>query len=611
MTITRVQQVTAVLTGTSDTVTLPSPPSYGNTLIAVLAGAGSAPLATSLTQSNVTWVSLASGDNGDQSAYHVFYGQNIGVVGQAGQTITVTRSAVDDYQIAVFEYDGLQRIGTLLDAANSTTGDGYSPATGATTAPTVQAEELFLGLFSRTSRDVLLRDSLDSDAGYWRLDTSVPTTLVFTGGGADVSGVAYAEPAGFATWSNISVAADVSGTSGFVSSGGFFGVCVYSSGDLTAPSGNGFAGAINTLDNNAYSYKVVGGVPTLTAYPAGTLNPGQVYRLELRARSTSTGAVLLDFLIDGVVIFSETHTGTVTAGTGAMAVSTINPTPATFNNFEVLELSGRHIRTDGPTNGFVEVMESSIAEAAASRVMLACYEKVSDVIDQPDVTVQAEDFVTFSAHIQTFIGDLSSEFSIARPVSLYVADNVLSTQSLDMLVGEARSLVPLDLSVNLIDVFERYVGLDMIVAADGWRFVDLNVSVQPFRLAYLDVSTLATIDATAALDMYIGVSPPTVATRRVFLRVALQGQDLRLQTRMDVAILVEPEPTDISTTPELSRYLLCRPLWCNVPKEKSVWARIEIDVGGIGTRTATMDLHVQGDVTMDPVFMTVFIKPEP
>ena len=142
MTITRVQQVAGVLSGTSDTIALPSTPQHGSTLIAVFARAGTAPIATSLTQPNVTWASLASGSNGSTVSHHVFYAQ--GVTTAAGTTITVTRGDTDDYVYAVFEYAGLLRFGTLLDQSVTASQDGQSPYTPATAA-TAQAQELFLG----------------------------------------------------------------------------------------------------------------------------------------------------------------------------------------------------------------------------------------------------------------------------------------------------------------------------------------------------------------------------------------------------------------------------------------------------------------------------------
>lgn len=143
MTITRVQQVTGVLSGTSDTISLPSAPQYGNTLIAVLGRAGSAPIATSLTQTAVTWVSGASGDNAGAVGHHIFYVQKVGP--GAGTTITVTRGDTDDYVIAVFEYAGLRNDGgALLDVTATASEDGNSPYTGQTATPTNQDIELFL-----------------------------------------------------------------------------------------------------------------------------------------------------------------------------------------------------------------------------------------------------------------------------------------------------------------------------------------------------------------------------------------------------------------------------------------------------------------------------------
>jgi hypothetical protein len=144
--ITRVQQVSAVLTGTSDTVTLPSAPQYGNVLVAVLGRAGAVPIATSLTQANVTWSDTYQGANASVVGHHIWLAQNVGPA--AGDTITVTRGDSDDYVVTVIEYAGLRKTGTVTDVTVTAAEDGNSPYTGQTGAPTAEADELFLAVFA-------------------------------------------------------------------------------------------------------------------------------------------------------------------------------------------------------------------------------------------------------------------------------------------------------------------------------------------------------------------------------------------------------------------------------------------------------------------------------
>jgi len=160
MTITRVQQVTGVLSGTSDSIALPAAPQYGNTLIAILARAGSVPIATSLTQTGVTWVSGPSGDNAGSVGHHFFYVQRVGP--GAGTTITVARGDSDDYVVAVFEYSGLRNAGgALLDVTSTASEDGNSPYTGQTATPTNQDIELYVSAVTHV--DTNTRQDLPSN----------------------------------------------------------------------------------------------------------------------------------------------------------------------------------------------------------------------------------------------------------------------------------------------------------------------------------------------------------------------------------------------------------------------------------------------------------------
>lgn len=611
MTITRVQQVTAVLTGTSDTVTLPSAPTYGNTLIAVLARADSDPVATSLTQTNVTWTSIASGSNADEVGHDLFLAQNVGP--GAGDTITVTRSSSDDYAIAVFEYAGLLRVGTLTDAATSAFGSGQAPYTGA--APTTaQADELFLAAFAHTRYERLLDDTLNSDQGYWRLDSSLGSTLTFAGGTAQVHGIAFAEPTGATAWNNYRVECDVSGTSPAVAGNGWFGLALYGSGEYALPTANGYAGLINTLDNNVYSLKTVNGVPSINTYPySGTLVGGQVYRLDIRARTLTTGDVLVKFYIDGTLQFTEVHSGGPTSGAPALADSAATPAVATFNNLLVVELADTLVTQDTPSNSFTEIAQSDATDQADSRVVLGVFEKVVDSIQAPNVAVQTDEYVVWTSRLQTFFADLSAEYSRTATLNTYVADLFEPTVDLDVGVATSSSLsLPLNFWIQPIlqAEIQVFIGgtavfsqLDVLVDPNLDRRASLDVLIRSteLELLTLDVTIgIGTFERTAELNAHIGTTSTGAPSKN----------PMRALASMDVAVLV-PQPTNTSlTTPEGSVYLACRELWCGVPKPKAITSRYDVNVGGLGIRTAQLEMHIQTGRTR-LAWMQVFIAPEP
>lgn len=610
MTITRVQQVTAVLTGTSDTVTLPSGPTYGNTLIAVLARADSDPVATSLTQTNVTWASIASGSNSDEVAHELFLAQNVGP--GAGDAITVTRSSSDDYAIAVFEYAGLLKVGTLPDATTGQDGSGQAPHTGA--APTTaQADELFLATFAHTYLFRLLDDTLNSDQGYWRLDTSLGSTLTFAGGTAQVHGVAYAEPSGAASWENYRIAADVSGTSPGAGSLGWFGFGIYGSGEYLLPTANGYGGLINTLDNTVYALKAVNGVLTFNSYPySGTLVGGQVYRLELRARTLTTGDVLLKFYVDGVLQYTEVQSGGATSGAPALTDSGSTPAVSTFNNLLVTGLDDTLVTQDTPSNSFTEITQSDATDLTDSRVVLGVFEKVVDAIDAPNTVVQTDEYVVWTSRLQTFFADLSAEYTRGATLDTYVADLLEPTVDLDVAVATSSTLaLPLDFWIQPIVQAE----IQVFIGGTA-RFSQLDVSVDPTldRRASLDLVIRSLELMPVALDVTVGLGVfERTAGLEAHIGTTSNGPSknpMRLQSSMDVAVLV-PQPTNTSlTTPEGSVYLACRELWCGVPKPRAVAARYDVNVGGLGTRTAQLELHVQTGRTR-LAWMQVFIAPEP
>lgn len=612
MTITRVQQVSAVLTGTSDTVALPLAPTYGNTLIAVLARAEAAPIATSLTQPNVTWSNVASGSNSDEVGHQLFIAQNVGP--GAGDTITVTRTDSDDYAIIVFEYAGLLTVGTPTDQTATASQDGQSPYTGLTST-TTQADELFLAAFAHTYLVRLLDDNLNADAGYWRADTSITSSIAFAAGVATVAGLMYPEPTGSATWSNYRVAADVSGTSPLAGGNGWFGIAAYSSGEYLTATGNGYGGLINTLDNNVYSVEAVNGVLSINTYPYGgfgTLNPGQVYRLELRARTTTAGDVVLSFYVDGTQIFSEVHSGAATSGTPGLAVSAATPQTATFNNLLVRGLDDTRVEQTGPSNGFAELVQSTDAEQDDSRVVLGIFEKVVDAIGTPNVAVQTSESVVWSSRLQTFFADPSTEASLSATLNTYVADLFELTLPLDVLAATTSTLT---LPLNF--VIQPILEADLQVFIGGTAvFSQLDVSLDTSldRRALLNVIITATELKTADLAVVVALGVfERAADLEVHVGTTSGGPSknpVRIAADLDVAVLVRQPTNTSSTTPEGSDYLACRELWCNVPRPRRVTSRYDVNVGGEGLLTAQLHMHIQDGFTRLAT-LQVFIAPEP
>jgi hypothetical protein len=94
------------------------------------------------------------------------------------------------------------------------------------------------------------------------------------------------------------------------------------------------------------------------------------------------------------------------------------------------------------------------------------------------------------------------------------------------------------------------------------------------------------------------------------LDVLTSATDVRKHCRLDVAVLRPQNPNHILTTPESSIYRNCQPLWCNVPKTKSVHARCQVLAGGYAQRTASLDGFVQAQQSKTTA-LNVMIAPEP
>jgi len=183
-----------------------------------------------------------------------------------------------------------------------------------------------------------LSDSFDGNAGYWRFDSSVPSSAItFPAGQASVLGTVVAEPSGSAAWTNARVSADVTGASDAVGVNGWFGLSLYVDGTVAA--GSAFGALINTADNTFYDFRIEAGVLTYTAhaYSAfGTLVPNATYHMDVDARTDSvTGYTIVNFYLDGTLLFSKLWTSGPVAGAPALSVAAAQTTPVLYDNLVV------------------------------------------------------------------------------------------------------------------------------------------------------------------------------------------------------------------------------------------------------------------------------------
>jgi hypothetical protein len=127
----------------SFTVTLPSAPTNGNTLVAVIATRGAAPnQVTSVTNANVTtWKRAAQAANPNDTTTEIWYAP-IGVA-NAGDTVTINQAASLFSAAVVMEYSGVLTA-SPLDRMASATGNSAVAVTG-TTVTTAQPNEVWIG----------------------------------------------------------------------------------------------------------------------------------------------------------------------------------------------------------------------------------------------------------------------------------------------------------------------------------------------------------------------------------------------------------------------------------------------------------------------------------
>jgi hypothetical protein len=144
---------------TNFTVTLPSAPTNGDTLVAVITTRGTPPnQVTSVTNDNVsTWRRAVQVVDANWTTTEIWYAPI--AVTNAGATITIYQATSLFSAAVVLEYAGVVTLGAL-DRMASATGYGHAVVTG-TTLTTAQPNELWVGGISFVSSDTTLGSVLN------------------------------------------------------------------------------------------------------------------------------------------------------------------------------------------------------------------------------------------------------------------------------------------------------------------------------------------------------------------------------------------------------------------------------------------------------------------
>jgi hypothetical protein len=289
-------------------------------------------------------------------------------------------------------------------------------------------------------------------------------------------------------------------------------------------------------------------------------------------------------------------------------------TPATPTTTQASELflgalanalpSTTSVRQDGPNNGFVIAAQPTALQVEQALVNLAVVEKIVSATDTPSVTTQTDEWVVWNSRLLTLFGDVSTIQTGTVQLNQYVVDDREVSAVLQPVVAEPQ-VRTVDLEVQIQPVIGCF--FDVSIGADGYLISNLDVLLELAVEADLDCYLVGTVEQTADLSVTIGIETfPATAD----LDLTIAAQDLRLSAEMNAAVLVPPPVLNVETTPEASRYLECRALWCNVPKVRTVWSRYDINVGGYGQLTAQLNMHIETGYTRLAT-LQVFIAPEP
>ena len=588
-----IEETTAVLT-------VDAPPTYRNSLVAVIGQQSDAnPIVSSIVQTGTTWTRLTTAVRTNHASVEIWAAQNIQV--GVASSLTFNLNTAAKTSIAVIEYEELKRSGTLVDRTANANQDSQAPTTGQTTT-TTQADELWLGGIScRPDGQPYQNPSNDFDE-ILQAVSSVPDNLLlhltFDGTTEEIAlrdnspngvsifstntiGMVFGEP-GYDPLSGLAV--KLTGTYDgaaygpdpqFNRSSGAIALRV----KATLPITNGLIfAAANATSTEYISLQIFAGFLGLfhhtgpsVLYPAATaLGDGNWHEV---VGTWSEADDNIRLIVDGVELGNDTGLSPWAPTTdilyllGGYQPLSLAATPATFDEARV-----------------TQTVDWTVPFA---NVRLGLYEKIVNAIGQADVTVQTDRSVNWVGGIVTLFSDTAVDQTVTANLSAVVVDAVSSTLDLNVAVAGVNQ-ISTDLTVNVAAAL--YNWLQVLVGGTA-RFADLDVLVDPqTRIgAGLDVTILGLDEPlTVEMDLFVTL----LLSRFVNLDVYVTANDLRLTLPMDVGVLVLPAISNITTTPEDYQYLHCRPLWCNVPKMRRISTFCQASIMEINSIDTTLNMHV-------------------
>jgi len=207
--------------------------------------------------------------------------------------------------------------------------------------------------------------------------------------------------------------------------------------------------------------------------------------------------------------------------------------------------------------------------------------------------------------------DAYQEFNLTASLDVSIADTYEKTASMNVHIGPGLYL-PMSMFIqgtdtrtaNLNVFFVSDGGSPQIALLDAIIAGEVLIPTAPDVYPLLDLYIIGEVFLTTGLQVLKSLH----FTRTANLNVHIGVTDERKTVKLDVLILVQPSLDNSISTPEDSAYDACRPLWCNVPKQKNLVAYISVIVGGVVLITLSSDVLIQ---TTNSVysFMQVLINP--
>jgi hypothetical protein len=259
-----------------------------------------------------------------------------------------------------------------------------------------------------------------------------------------------------------------------------------------------------------------------------------------------------------------------------------------------------------PSDGFTEVVQDTTDPLGdTTDVVAAFYERYVLAIGTAHMAANTAFAVDYVALLITLFEDLSTAYQRLVGLNAWIAAPapVIMT-NLNLPVAEAQSDA---IGLNVYVRPDVQTELDVAVVTPTSLLAGLDVLRESAREVLLNVYMVGDNEQRSVLlQPFIAFVPQRITGLDVTIRGLLEPRRVKL----DVSILNQPTPTNVTTTPEGSRYLACRPLWCQVPKQHTVWARYDVNVGGYGSPETLLEVLVQDGQTV-LTGLQVFIAPEP